>query len=259
MLEIKNINKEFNKGTVNAKQIFSDFSLKIKNDDFITIIGSNGAGKSTLLNIIAGSINVDSGEIILDNKNITFTKEYKRSKKICRVFQNPELGTAGSMSILENISMVLNKNKRFILRKGVNSKNINYIKEILSELSLGLENKLNTSVSLLSGGQKQALAVIMAILNTPSLLLLDEHTAALDPNTASKVLNITNKLIKEYNIPTLMVTHNMNDAIKYGNRLIMLNEGKIILDVKAEEKTKLNQNDLINYFKKLQTDRMLLI
>ncbi|SFB02930.1 ABC transporter ATP-binding protein [Clostridium frigidicarnis] len=248
MLKITELNKAFNKKTINEKDVFKAFNIDVNKGDFITIIGSNGAGKSTLLNIISGVLPLDSGDIILDNKSITSLKEFKRTKVIGRVFQDPSLGVSPSMTILENLSMAYNKNKRFNLTKGVEKKNIEMFKELLKDLNLGLENKLDIKVSLLSGGQRQALSLIIATLSNPKLLLLDEHTAALDPKTSENIINITEKVVKEKNITTLMVTHNLKHAISVGNRLIMLHEGRIVLDVSKDEKKNLTIDKILKLF-----------
>ncbi|MDF2698719.1 MAG: ATP-binding cassette protein [Haloplasmataceae bacterium] len=257
MLEIKGLTKTFNTASINEKRVFENFSLTVSQDDFITIIGSNGAGKSTLLNIVAGSIPVDEGTIKIHDKDITKLPEYKRSKKMSRVYQNPALGTSPSLNIIENISMFNNKNKNFGLSFGVSKKNIAKFKEIVSVLGLGLENHLETKISMLSGGQRQALSLLMATLTKPEVLLLDEHTAALDPNTSKKIMEITEKIVKEEKIPTLMVTHNMNDAINYGNRLIMMDNGKIILDISGNEKKQLTADKLMQLFKDVKTNSVL--
>lgn len=251
MLKIESIKKGFNKGTVNETNIFDNFNLKINKGDFITIVGSNGAGKSTLLNVISGDLELDSGKIILEGKDITNLKEHRRAKFISRVFQDPTKGTSPSMTILENLSLADNKGRRFGLSLGVNKKKIEEFKNHLSILNLGLEDKLNTKVGMLSGGQRQALSLLMATLNTPKILLLDEHTAALDPKTSETIINLTNSIIKEKNITAIMITHNLSHAIEYGNRLIMMHRGEAILDIGKVEKRKLTKNDLIEEFNKI--------
>ncbi|MEW8957116.1 ABC transporter ATP-binding protein, partial [Clostridium sp.] len=213
MLNIKSIEKKFNKGTLNETTLFNNFDLEINKGDFITIVGSNGAGKSTLLNIISGALDVDSGNIVLEGKDITTLKEHKRSKFIARVFQDPTKGTSPSMTILENLSLAENKGKRFGFSLGVNKKRIEDFKEQLSILNLGLEDKIHTKVGMLSGGQRQALSLLMATLKTPQVLLLDEHTAALDPKTSENIIELTDKIVKEKQITTIMITHNLNHAI----------------------------------------------
>ena len=251
MLKIKSINKSFNKGTVNETSIFNNFNLDINKGDFISIVGSNGAGKSTLLNIISGALELDSGNIILEGKDITSLKEHKKSKFISRVFQDPTKGTSPSMTILENLSLADNKGSRFGLSLGVNKKKIDEFKNHLSILNLGLEDKIDTKVGMLSGGQRQALSLLMATLNTPKILLLDEHTAALDPKTSETIINLTNSIVKEKKITTIMITHNLNHAIKFGNRLIMMHGGEKILDIGKSEKRNLTKNALIEEFNKI--------
>ncbi|WP_040214336.1 ABC transporter ATP-binding protein [Clostridium polynesiense] len=263
MLEVHNLCKSFDKGTVNEKRVFDNLNLNVNKGEFVTIIGSNGAGKSTLLNIIAGSLESDSGEIILDNKNITRLPEYKRSAFMGRVLQDPSKGVAPSMTILENMSMAYNKGKSFNLTLGVSKKNISHFKEMLSQLNLGLENKLNDKVGVLSGGQRQALSLLMAVMKKPKLLLLDEHTAALDPKTSQRLNSITEEIIKESLITTLMITHNMNHAISMGNRLLMMHEGEIVLDISGESKKHITVKRLLDHFDSLDlgdslSDRALL-
>jgi putative ABC transport system ATP-binding protein len=262
MLEIKNLSKVFNKNTVNENIVFNDLNLKLEKGDFVTIIGSNGAGKSTLLNIVAGSIEEDKGFISLDSNILSGIPEYKRAGSIGRVFQDPTKGTAPDMTILENLSMAFNKGKTFGLTPGISKKNTTYFKELLSKLNLGLEDKLYTKVGLLSGGQRQALSLISAVMSKPELLLLDEHTAALDPKTSEKIIEITENIISENKITTLMVTHNLNHAVRMGNRLIMMHRGEIVLDISGEEKKNLTTDKLLNCFdnvqdKELISDRML--
>lgn len=264
MLKIQKLHKVFNENTINENKVFEDFSLDVKKGDFITIIGSNGAGKSTLLNIISGNILLDDGNIILDNKDVSNMDEYKRSKIIGRVFQNPSLGVSPNMTILENLSLADNKGKRFGLSFGINKKRINYYKDILKELDLGLEDKLYNKVNLLSGGQRQALCMLMAVMSKPKLLLLDEHTAALDPKTSLKIMDITEKMIKDSNVTTMMVTHNLKQAIKTGNRIVMMHRGKVIIDLKGKEKENLTTEKLMDLFKKASleedlSDRSLLV
>lgn len=253
MLQIKNLLKVFNKNTVSENKVFDGLSLDINNGDFITIIGSNGAGKSTLLNIISGSIEVDKGLITLGDKAISGLPEHKRTRFMGRVFQNPSMGTSPTMTILENMSMAYNKGRRYGLSLGISRKNISYFKELLSELNLGLEDKLHTRVGLLSGGQRQALSLLMAAMSNPNLLLLDEHTAALDPKTSEVIIDMTDKIVQDKKITTLMVTHNLNHAIKLGNRLIMMHRGEVVLDISGEEKKSLTIEKLLGYFDKTQS------
>lgn len=257
MLKIRNLCKTFNIGTVNESILFNKFNLEVKKGDFITIIGSNGAGKSSLLNIISGTLNCDSGSIILNGNDISSFPEYKRTRVIGRVFQDPSLGVSPSMTILENLSIAYNKGKKFNLSMGISKKNINYFKEILLQLSLGLEDKLHVKAGLLSGGQRQALSLVMASISNPSLLLLDEHTAALDPKTSERIIELTSKIVNERSITTLMVTHNLNQAITMGNRLIMMHRGEIVLDIKGKEKDELSIDKLLQYFEKNQSNDVL--
>ena len=263
MLKIINATKIFNKGTVNERVALNDVSLNLDKGDFVTIIGGNGAGKSTLLNIISGNYLIDKGRILLDNEDITFKPEYKRAYNIGRLFQDPLKGTAPNMTVEENLVLALGRGKKRGLRFGISNKERELFKERLAELNLGLEDRLKSKVGLLSGGQRQAITLIMATLNTPKLLMLDEHTAALDPSTAEKVLSLTKKIVAKDNITTLMITHNIQSALECGNRTIMLEQGKIILDIKGEERDKLTVNKVLEVFKQksnkeLDNDRMLL-
>ena len=263
MLKVENISKVFNKDTVNEKKAITNLNLHLNEGDFLTIIGSNGAGKSTLLNCIAGTYQIDDGSIVLDGNDITKLKQFERAKYIARVFQDPLLGTAADMEIQENLSLALHRGEKRNLRYGITNKEKELFKKNLSLLNLHLEDRLTSKVGLLSGGQRQGLTLLMATIKKPSLLLLDEHTAALDPITARNVLEITDKLVNENHITTIMVTHNMQDAIDYGNRLIMMNDGKIIFDISGEQKKKLKKEDLINKFaqitnSELNNDAMLL-
>lgn len=250
MLKISNVSKTFNTGTVNEKIALENISLMLEPGDFVTIIGGNGAGKSTILNMIAGVYPIDCGYIYLDNQNISLLPEYKRARLIGRVFQDPMLGTAGDMEIQENLAMASRRGKRRGLRWGITKKEKALFHETLKRLELGLEDRMTSKVGLLSGGQRQALTLLMATLQKPKLLLLDEHTAALDPRTAKKVLTLTKEIIAEQQLTALMVTHNMKDAITFGNRLIMMHEGTIILDVKGKEKENLKVSDLLEMFEK---------
>ena len=248
MLKVSNIHKTFNPGTVNEKVALNGVTLELEEGDFVTVIGGNGAGKSTLLNAIAGVWNVDSGSITIDNDDVTNLPEYKRACYIGRVFQDPMNGTAATMQIEENMALASRRGKKRSLKTGITREEKAQYHELLKELGLGLEERMTTKVGLLSGGQRQALTLLMATMNKPRILLLDEHTAALDPKTAAKVLETTNRIVSKYNLTTFMVTHNMKDALALGNRLIMMNEGKIILDVKGEEKKKLSVEDLLKIF-----------
>lgn len=248
MLEIINLKKTFNPGTVNEKVALDGLNLKLNDGDFVTVIGGNGAGKSTMLNAIAGVWKPDQGKILIDGTDITGMPEYSRAKFLGRVFQDPMIGTAPNMQIAENLALAYRRGKRRGLRWGITHAERELYTKLLAELDLGLEKRLTTRVGLLSGGQRQAITLIMASLNNPKLLLLDEHTAALDPKTAEKVLNITEKIIKQNNLTTLMITHNMRDAIAHGNRLIMLKDGKIVLDISGEEKKNLTVEMLLEKF-----------
>mgnify|MGYP003753909675 CR=1 FL=1 len=250
MLSVNNIYKVFNPGTVNEKLALEGVNLTLEEGDFVTLIGGNGAGKSTLLNVIAGVYPVDQGTIIIDGIDVTKLPEHKRASFLGRVFQDPMMGTASNMGIEENLALAYRRGLKRTLRWGIKNKERELYKELLKTLDLGLEDRLTTKVGLLSGGQRQALTLLMATLKKPKLLLLDEHTAALDPKTAQKVLEQTDKLIAENNLTTLMITHNMKDAIKHGNRLIMMHDGKIILDIKGEEKKNLTVEDLLQRFGK---------
>ena len=248
MLEIKNITKTFNKGTVNEKKALRGVNLTLNDGDFVTVIGGNGAGKSTLLNAIAGVWPVDSGAIVIDGKDVTRLPEYKRAKYLGRVFQDPMTGTAATMEIQENLALALRRGDSRTLKAGITKKEHAKYREMLATLGLGLEDRMTSKVGLLSGGQRQALTLLMATLKKPKLLLLDEHTAALDPKTAAKVLQTTDMIVNRDNLTTLMITHNMKDAIAHGNRLIMMMDGNIILDIRGEEKKKLTVADLLHKF-----------
>ena len=248
MLEIKNISKTFNPGTINEKKALSDLSLTLKDGDFVTVIGGNGAGKSTLLNAVAGVWPVDCGSILLDGEDITALPEHKRAKYIGRVFQDPMMGTAPNMQMEENLALALRRGQKRGLRWGVTKAERQEYREKLKTLGLGLEDRMTVKVGLLSGGQRQALTLLMASLRKPKLLLLDEHTAALDPATAAKVLELSDQIVAENGLTALMITHNMSDAIKHGNRLIMMDQGRIILDIEGEDKKHLTKKDLMDKF-----------
>lgn len=263
MLKLEKVSKSFNVGTPNEKCVLKKINLELDEGDFVTVIGGNGAGKSTMLNMIAGVYPIDCGIITLDGKNISLAPEYERAKMIGRVFQDPMMGTAGDMQIIENLAMAARRGRNRTLRWGVTKEEKSEYYEAVKMLGLGLEERLTSKVGLLSGGQRQALTLLMATLHKPKLLLLDEHTAALDPATSAKVLNLTAKIVDEQNLTALMVTHNMKDAIDIGNRLIMMYDGHIIYDVKGEEKKKLTVNDLLKKFEEaigeeFVNDRMLL-
>ena len=263
MLTITNVCKTFNKGTINQKRALNGVNLHLDPGDFVTIIGGNGAGKSTMLNMIAGVYPIDSGKIIIDGVNISRDPEYKRAKYIGRVFQDPMMGTAAGMEIQENLALALRRGKSRGLRWGIKGNEKDFYREALAQLDLGLQTRMSSKVGLLSGGQRQALTLLMATLQKPRLLLLDEHTAALDPKTARKVLEITEKIVTEQELTAMMVTHNMRDAIHIGNRLIMMHEGRIIYDVAGEEKKNLQVEDLLKKFEdasgeEFSNDRMML-
>lgn len=251
MLEILNIYKTFNPNTVNEKLALNGLSLTIEDGDFVTVIGGNGAGKSTLLNAIAGTWLVDEGQILIDGVDVTKLPEHKRAQYLGRVFQDPMIGTASSMGIEENLALAKRRGKRRTLKAGIKKAEREEYKELLKILDLGLDERLTSKVGLLSGGQRQALTLLMATMQEPKLLLLDEHTAALDPKTAAKVLEITDMIVQRTNLTTLMITHNMKDAIIHGNRLIMLKDGKIILDIRGEEKKNLTVEHLLHKFEEV--------
>ena len=258
MLTLKEITKIFNQGTQDEKRALDDLTLEVEEGDFITIIGSNGAGKTTLLNIIAGTEQPDQGQVKVDGQDVTSWPDFQMAKFISRVFQSPTMGTAGEMSIEDNLCMAELRGKKRGLRWGVTISRRKAYAEILKVLDLGLENRLKQSVSLLSGGQRQSLTLLMTTLTLPRLLLLDEHTAALDPRTAAKVMDLTDSMIRKNRLTALMVTHNMNQALKYGNRMVMLHQGKIQLDIKGEEKQKLTVAEIVAEFGQTLKDETLL-
>ena len=257
MLELKNLYKTFNAGTVNEKRAIDGLDLTLEDGDFVTIIGGNGAGKSTTLNLIAGVFPADQGSIVLDGVDITRLPEHKRAKYLGRVFQDPMMGTAATMGIEENLALANRRGQRRTLRPGITAQEREKFRKQLAALGLGLEDRMTSKVGLLSGGQRQALTLLMATLKKPRLLLLDEHTAALDPKTADKVLQITEEIVARDKLTTLMVTHNMKHAIQYGNRLIMMDAGKVVVDIRGEAKKNLSVRDLLEKFK-IDNDRMLL-
>lgn len=263
MLNINHIAKTFNPGTITEKHALTDVDLKLNEGDFVTIIGGNGAGKSTTLNAVAGVFTVDKGTIEVDGVDVTRLPEFKRAKYLGRVFQDPMTGTAATMNIEENMALAMRRGEKRTLRWGISNMERDMYREQLRTLGLGLEDRMSSKVGLLSGGQRQALTLLMAALRTPKLLLLDEHTAALDPKTAAKVLELTEKIVAEQKLTAMMVTHNMKDAIAMGNRLIMMNAGRVVVDVRGEEKKKLTREDLMQLFEKaagqeIANDRMLL-
>lgn len=255
MIKLSNIDKIYNKGTVNETQLFNKFNLEVKKNEFLSIVGSNGSGKTSMLNIICGSIPIDGGDITINGKSIAKMKDFQRYKKIGRVYQNPAMGTCSSMTILENMSLADNKGKLFDLGRGTNKKRINYYREQLSQLNLGLEDKMGVKVGLLSGGQRQAMALLMSVMTPIDILILDEHTAALDPKTAEIIMELTDKVVKEKKLTTIMVTHNLMYALNYGNRLIMMHEGNAIMDLNEYEKKNAVTDDLLDVFNKISLER----
>lgn len=254
MLELKNIYKYYNPGTVNEMCLFQDFNLTVKDGEFVSVVGSNGSGKTSMLNIICGSIPIESGNILLDGKDITREKEFRRNEKIGRVYQNPALGTCPSMTILENMSLADNKGKRYGLGRGTNKGRITYYQELLKPLNLGLEDKMNVKVGTLSGGQRQALALLMSTMTPIEFLILDEHTAALDPKTAEIIMELTDKLVKKKHLTTIMVTHNLRYAVEYGDRLLLMHQGNTVIDSSGEEKAKLNIDDILEKFNEISIE-----
>ena len=248
MLELKNICKTFNPGTINAKVALNHLNLTLKDGDFCTVIGGNGAGKSTMLNAVAGVFTVDSGSIVIDGQDVTRLPEHKRASLLGRVFQDPMMGTAPTLQIEENLALAARRGQRRGLKWGITAVERADYKELLRSLDLGLEDRMTAKVGLLSGGQRQALTLLMAALKRPKLLLLDEHTAALDPKTAAKVLTLSDQIVEENGLTTLMITHNMKDAIQHGNRLIMMDAGRVVVDISGEEKKKLTVPDLLALF-----------
>ncbi|MDX5476744.1 MAG: ABC transporter ATP-binding protein [Bacillaceae bacterium] len=252
MLHLTQINKVFNEGTLDEKIALNHVNLTLNKGDFVTIIGSNGAGKSTLMNMISGALTPDTGSVVIADKNVTYTPEHKRAKLIGRVFQDPMAGTAPTMTIEENLAMAYSRNKTRSLRFGVSKQRREFFKEVLESLHLGLENRLNAKVGLLSGGERQALSLLMATFTEPAILLLDEHTAALDPARAELITNLTKEIVDKYQLTTLMVTHNMQQALDLGNRLIMMDKGQIILQVDEEEKKTLTIERLLQEFQRIR-------
>jgi len=254
MLELKKINKYYNQGTVNEMCLFEDFSLTIKDRQFVSVVGSNGSGKTSMLNIICGSIPLDSGRIIIGGKDITSMPEYRRQRHIGRVYQNPAMGTCPHMTILENMALADNKGKPFNLLPGTNRQRINYYKEQLHSLGLGLEDKLHVKVGVLSGGQRQAMALLMSTMTPIEFLILDEHTAALDPKTAEVIMELTDQIVREKNLTTIMVTHNLRYAVEYGDRLIMMHQGNAIIDCADEDKAALKVDDILDRFNEISIE-----
>ena len=254
MLQLENIDMVFNRGTINETQVFNNFNLDIEKGQFISVVGSNGSGKTTMLNLIAGNVEPTNGDILLEGKSILNLAEYERSQFIGRVFQDPSKGTSPSMTILENMSLADNKGRIFGLERGVNKKRLDYYRTQLEQLQLGLEGKLNVKVGTLSGGQRQALALLISTLTPIQLLILDEHTASLDPKTSETIMELTDKLIQEKGLTTLMVTHNLRYAVEYGNRLLMMNKGEAVIDAQDIEKDKLEIQDLVQVFSKISIE-----
>lgn len=254
MLELKNIDKYYNPGTVNEMCLFQNFNLTIKDREFVSVVGSNGSGKTSMLNLICGSMDMEQGQIIMDGRDITKEKEYKRAKYMGRVYQNPAMGTCPSMTILENMSLADNKGKRFGLTGGTNKKRIDAYRDSLRQLGLGLEDKMNVKVGALSGGQRQAMALIMSTMTPIDFLILDEHTAALDPKTADLIMELTEKVVREKNLTTIMVTHNLRYAVEYGDRLLMMHEGNIVMDLDGEEKKQMEVSQILTKFNEISIE-----
>ena len=254
MLELRNIEKYYNPGTINEMCLFDKFNLTVDKGEFVSVVGSNGSGKTSMLNILCGSIPVDGGQILMNREDITTKKEFKRNQKIGRVYQNPAMGTCPTMTILENMSLADNKGKKFGLGFGTNKKRVDYYRELLSQLGLGLEDMMGSKVGSLSGGQRQAMALLMTTMAPIEILILDEHTAALDPKTAELIMELTGKVVKEKNLTTIMVTHNLRYAVEYGNRILMMHQGHAVLDKAGEEKAKLVVDDLLDQFNQISIE-----
>lgn len=254
MLELKKICKYYNPGTVNEMCLFDNFNLTVNQGEFVSVVGSNGSGKTSMLNIICGSIPIDGGNIIVNGIDITKEKEYKRNRKIGRVFQNPAVGTCPSMTIMENMSLADNKGKFYGLSKGKNKQRIEFYQDSLRQLNLGLEDKMDIKVGALSGGQRQAMALLMSTLTPIEFLILDEHTAALDPKTAELIMELTGNIVKEKKLTTIMVTHNLRYAVEYGNRLIMMHQGENIFDKAGKEKTDIEVDDILKLFNEISIE-----
>lgn len=254
MLELQHIYKNYNPGTINEMCLFDDFNLSIKKGAFVSIVGSNGSGKTSMLNLICGSMQPDHGKILIDQRDITKEKEYKRLRKIGRVYQNPAMGTCPNMTILENLSMAEQKGKFFGLGRGTNKQRISYYQEQLRQLNLGLEDKMQIKVGALSGGQRQALSLLMSLLTPVDFLILDEHTAALDPKTADRMMQLTDRLVKEKKITTIMVTHNLRYAVEYGDRLLMMHQGRAVMDLEGDEKQQIKVEDILERFNEISIE-----
>ncbi len=254
MIELKNIVKIFNAATVNETQLFKNFSLSVKKGEFLSVVGSNGSGKTTLLNIISGSLPINGGEVLLEGENITKLPEYVRARRIGRVFQDPSVGTVPNMTITENLSLALNKGKPYMLKFAINRRKKDQLKELVLQLGLGLEDKMDVPVGLLSGGQRQALSLIMSTLTPVDLLLLDEHTAALDPRTAETIMKLTDEIVRKKGLTVIMVTHNLRYAVEYGSRLIMMDKGNIVIDKSGEDKTNTSVEDVLRVFNEISIE-----
>ena len=254
MLELAHVNKYFNPGTVNEMCLFEDFNFQVEDGQFVSVVGSNGSGKTSMLNLICGSLRVDMGKVLINGEDITYKKEFLRHKKIGRVFQDPSKGTCPSMNILENLSIADNKGKTFNLTRGTNRKKIDAYKEMLRPLNLGLEDKLYTKVGSLSGGQRQALSLLMSTMTPIDFLILDEHTAALDPKTAEIIMKLTDQIVREKHVTTIMVTHNLRYAVEYGDRLVMMHEGHVVLDKTGEEKNEVKVEDIMHIFNEISIE-----
>lgn len=254
MLELENIHKYYNAGTVNEMCLFENFSLAVKDHQFVSVVGSNGSGKTSLLNIICGSIPLDEGRIIIGGEDITRMPEYKRQRRIGRVYQNPAMGTCPSMTILENMSLADNKGRSFNLRPGTNRRRMDFYRESLRSLGLGLEDKMDVKVGVLSGGQRQAMALLMSTMTPIEFLILDEHTAALDPKTAENIMELTGQIVKEKKLTTIMVTHNLRYAVEYGDRLLMMHQGRAIIDKEGKEKQEVKIDDILEQFNEISIE-----
>ena len=254
MIELKGISKRFNAATVNETTVFDNFSFTVNDGDFISVVGSNGSGKTTLLNLIAGTTLPDSGRILLDGTDITLQKEFRRARRMSRVFQDPSKGVAGEMTIAENMSLADNKGKPYGLSFGISKKRLSYYRELLSSLGLGLENKMDVKIGSLSGGQRQAVSLLMATMTPIDVLILDEHTAALDPHTADVIMQFTDRIVKEKHLTAIMVTHNLRYAVDYGNRLVMMNDGHVILDRFGKEKEDTAIEDILHIFNEISIE-----
>lgn len=254
MLELKNIKKVYNPGSVTEMTLFDDFCLSVDDGDFVCVIGSNGSGKTSMLNIICGSVDIDSGDVLVGGESIAKQKDFVRCKKIGRVYQNPALGTCPNLTMLENMSLADNKGKAYGLSRGVNKKRSDFYREQLASLGLGLEDKLNVKMGALSGGQRQAVALLMATMTPLEFLILDEHTAALDPKTAEIIMELTDKVVREKELTAIMVTHNLRYAVEYGNRILMMDRGQVVLDKKGEEKAALSTREVLEQFNKISIE-----